>query len=48
MFLVIESVIGEMWPETIAPEEIGGEALAVKVIEAREALLGVLALDELA
>ena len=44
----IESVIGEMWPETIAPEEIGGEALAVKVIEAREALLGVLALDELA
>ena len=43
----IESVIGEMWPETISPEEIGSEALAVKVIEAREALLGVLALDEL-
>mgnify|MGYP001299398548 CR=1 FL=1 len=31
-----------------AYDEIGGEALAVKVIEAREALLGVLALDELA
>lgn len=44
----IESVIAQMWPETITPEEIGSEALAVKVIEAREALLSVLSLDELA
>ncbi|MBU1255065.1 MAG: N-succinylarginine dihydrolase [Alphaproteobacteria bacterium] len=43
-----ESVIAEMWPEQIDPVDIGSEALAKTVIEAREALLGVLALDELA
>jgi succinylarginine dihydrolase len=42
------SVIAEMWPEQIDPVDIGSEALAKTVIEAREALLGVLALDELA
>ena len=44
----IEAVIAHMWPETIQPDEIGTEALAAKVIEAREALLAVLSLDELA
>ena len=44
----IEAVIAQMWPETIQPDEIGTEALAAKVIEAREALLAVLSLDELA
>ncbi|OBX20767.1 succinylarginine dihydrolase [Erythrobacter sp. QSSC1-22B] len=43
-----ESVIAEMWPEQIDPADIGSETLAKTVIEAREALLGVLALDELA
>jgi len=43
-----ESVIAEMWPEQIDPVDVGSEALAKTVIEAREALLGVLALDELA
>lgn len=42
-----ESVIAEMWPEQIDPADIGNETLARTVIEAREALLGVLALDEL-
>ena len=44
----IEAVIAQMWPETIQPDEIGTEALAAKVIEAREALLAVLSLDEMA
>ncbi len=44
----MESVIAEMWPEQIDPADIGSESLAKTVIEAREALLGVLALDELA
>ena len=44
----IEAVIAQMLPETIQPDEIGTEALAAKVIEAREALLAVLSLDELA
>lgn len=43
----METVIAEMWPETIAPDQIGDPELARHVIEAREALLGVLALDEL-
>lgn len=43
----IEAVIAGMWPETIAPDQIGDPALARTVREAREALLGVLALDEL-
>ncbi|WP_454597274.1 N-succinylarginine dihydrolase [Qipengyuania sp. SM2507] len=42
-----ESIIAEMWPEQIDPADIGNETLARTVIEAREALLGVLALDEL-
>ncbi len=44
----IESVIAQTWPEQIDPGDIGDESLAKTVIEAREALLGVLALDELA
>ena len=44
----IEAVIAEMWPETIDPAQIGSEALASQVIEAREALLAVLSLNELA
>ena len=43
----IEAVVAEMWPERIEPLEIGSEALADQVMDAREALLGVLALDEL-
>ncbi|WP_432200037.1 N-succinylarginine dihydrolase [Erythrobacter sp. W53] len=43
----IEAVIAQTWPEQIDPADIGSEALAKQVIEAREALLGVLALDEL-
>jgi succinylarginine dihydrolase len=44
----IESVIAQAWPERIEPEEIGSEKLAKTVIEAREALLAVLSLNELA
>ena len=44
----IEAVVAEMWPEQIDPADIGSESLAKQVVEAREALLGVLALDELA
>ncbi|WP_324826857.1 N-succinylarginine dihydrolase [Qipengyuania zhejiangensis] len=44
----IESVIAQMWPEQIDPRDIGTDALAKTVLEAREALLGVLSLDELA
>lgn len=43
----IEAVIAEMWPETIEPSQIGDPVLARQVMDAREALLGVLALDEL-
>ena len=43
----IEAVVAEMWPERIEPSEIGSEALAERVMDAREALLGVLALDDL-
>jgi succinylarginine dihydrolase len=43
----IEAVIAEMWPETIAPDQIGDPDLARVVLDAREALLGVLGLDEL-
>ena len=43
----IEAVIAEMWPEAISPQQIGDPALATEVSEAREALLGVLSLDEL-
>ena len=44
----IEAVIAAMWPESIDPVELGSPALAKAVVEAREALLGVLSLDELA
>ena len=44
----IEAVVAEMWPETIDPPDIGTDALARRVIEAREALLTVLSLDTLA
>ena len=43
----IEAVVAEMWPETIEPAQIGDPELARAVMEAREALLGVLSLDEL-
>lgn len=43
----IEAVIAEMWPESIDPQDIGTDALAKRVIEAREALLSVLSLDSL-
>jgi succinylarginine dihydrolase len=43
----IEAVIAEMWPEAIEPPQIGDPALARQVHDAREALLGVLGLDEL-
>ncbi|MBO6527886.1 MULTISPECIES: N-succinylarginine dihydrolase [unclassified Erythrobacter] len=44
----IEAVIAQMWPERIEPQDLGSENLAKTVIEAREALLSVLSLDELA
>jgi len=44
----IEAVIAEMWPERIDPADIGTERLAHSVVEAREALLSVLSLGELA
>lgn len=43
----MEAVIADMWPETIDPADIGSDSLAKTVIEAREALLAVLSLDEL-
>jgi succinylarginine dihydrolase len=48
----IGAVIADMWPEQIDPQDIAAnganEALANQVTEAREALLAVLSLDELA
>lgn len=44
----IEAAIAAHWPESIAPTEIGSEALAQRVIEARRALLDELELAELA
>ncbi|WP_421992298.1 N-succinylarginine dihydrolase [Qipengyuania sp.] len=44
----IETVIAQMWPERIEPQDVGSANLAKTVIEAREALLSVLSLDELA
>ena len=44
----IEAVIAETWPDQIDPADIGTDALAKTVIEAREALLTVLSLDTLA
>lgn len=44
----IEAVVAQMWPEQIDPADVGSESLAKTVVEAREALLGVLSLDELA
>lgn len=43
----IEGVVAAMWPETITPAMLGDPALERQVAEAREALLGVLALDRL-
>jgi succinylarginine dihydrolase len=43
----IEAVIGETWPERIAPEQLGDPSLARQVVEAREALLAALGLDAL-
>ena len=44
----IEAVIAETWPDQIDPADIGTDALAKTVIEAREALLTALSLDTLA
>ena len=44
----VEAVVAENWPEQIDPADIGSDALAKTVIEAREALLSVLSLDTLA
>ncbi|MCA0902690.1 N-succinylarginine dihydrolase [Qipengyuania aquimaris] len=44
----VEAVVAENWPEQIDPVDIGSDALAKTVIEAREALLSVLSLDTLA
>ena len=44
----IEAVIAETWPDQIDSADIGTDALAKTVIEAREALLTVLSLDTLA
>jgi succinylarginine dihydrolase len=44
----IEAVIAKHWPETIAPAELGSEALAERVIAARIALLEAVDLGELA
>lgn len=43
----IEAVVAEMWPEAIEPARIGESTLAHQIADAREALLGVLGLDEL-
>lgn len=43
----MEAVIAEMWPEQIDPADIGTDSLAKTVLDAREALLTVLSLDEL-
>ncbi|WP_239804978.1 N-succinylarginine dihydrolase [Croceicoccus hydrothermalis] len=43
----IESVIAEHWPETIAPDRLGDDALAQTVETARNALLTVLDIEEL-
>ncbi|MBS7670897.1 N-succinylarginine dihydrolase [Croceicoccus gelatinilyticus] len=43
----IGSVIDQYWPESIAPDEIGGQKLAEQVTNAREKLLSVLNLKEL-
>ncbi len=44
----IESVIAVHWPETIAPSDLGSEALATRVARARKALLDCLDLAEIA
>ena len=44
---LLESVIGEHWPEQIDPADLGSETLADTVIAARQALLTALDLSEL-
>ena len=44
----IEAIIAAHWPETISPADLGNEDLARRVMAAREALLVVLDLAELA
>jgi succinylarginine dihydrolase len=44
---LIEAVIGEYWPESIHPAQIGDEQLAAQVISARAKLLAALDLSEL-
>ncbi len=45
---LIESVVAAHWPEQIDPADLGASSLAATVITARAALLGALALEELA
>lgn len=44
----IEAVVAAHWPQSLRPEQLGDPALAAQVIAARNELLGVLSLDELA
>ncbi|GGD78148.1 N-succinylarginine dihydrolase [Croceicoccus mobilis] len=44
---LLESVIAEHWPETIAPAEIGSDELTVRVIAAHKALRNATGLNEL-
>ena len=44
----IEAVVAAHWPQSLRPEQLGDPALAAQVIAARNDLLRVLSLDELA
>ncbi len=44
----IEAVVAAHWPQSLRPEQLGDPALAAQVIAARNELLKVLSLDELA
>ena len=44
----IEAVVAAHWPQSLRPEQLGDPALAAQVIAARNELLRVLSLDELA
>lgn len=44
----VEAVVAAHWPQSLRPEQLGDPALAAQVIAARNELLKVLSLDELA
>jgi len=44
----VEAVVAALWPQSLRPEQLGDPALAAQVIAARNELLKVLSLDELA